>query len=115
MLDVTIASNLFPEAVQHNPRWNYRIRWPEFGHSIPVRTQFRSSIMQSIYEAAAQTNRVTALYADRALSFNLPKTATFAELADRLDSLGDRSDATPTAIYMKFSMSFEPITLQVAC
>jgi len=69
--------------------------------------------MQSTYEAPAQTNRVMALYADSALSFDLSKTATFADLADRLDRLGEQHIGTPTAIYMKFSMTFEPITLQV--
>ena len=69
--------------------------------------------MQTAYDASTQTNRVTALYADSVLSFNLSKTATFADLADRLDRLGDRHDGTPTAIYMKFSMSFEPVMLQV--
>ena len=38
--------------------------------------------MQNTHEASTQTNRVTALYADSALSFNLSKTATFADLAD---------------------------------
>jgi hypothetical protein len=66
--------------------------------------------MQSTYEASEQTNRVMALYADSALSFDLPSTATFADLAGRLDSLGERHTGTPTAIYMKFSMTFEPIT-----
>lgn len=69
--------------------------------------------MQNAYEAPAQTNRVTALYTDSALSFNLSKTATFADLADRLDSLGDQHNGTPTAVYMKFSMSFEPVVLHV--
>lgn len=70
--------------------------------------------MHSTYEASTQTNRVMALYADSALSFDLSKTATFADLADRLDRLGAQHIGTPTAIYMKFSMTFEPITLRVA-
>jgi hypothetical protein len=44
------------------------------------------------------------------LSFDLSKTATFADLADRVDRLGEQHTGTPTAIYMKFSMSFEPVT-----
>jgi hypothetical protein len=66
--------------------------------------------MQSTYEASAETNRVVALYAGSALSFGLSKTATFADLADRVERLGERHIGTPTAIYMKFSMSFEPVT-----
>jgi len=68
--------------------------------------------MQNTHKAAAQPNRVMALYANSALSFDLSKTATFADLADRLDRLGEQHIGTPTAIYMKFSMTFEPVTLQ---
>jgi hypothetical protein len=70
--------------------------------------------MEHTYEASMQTNQVTALYVDSALSFKLSKTATFADLADRLDSLGDRHNGTPTAVYLKFSASFEPVRLRVA-
>jgi hypothetical protein len=70
-------------------------------------------MMQSIYETSAQANRVIALYADSALSFALSKTATFADLADRVDRLGEQHIGTPTAIYMSFSMTFEPVTQHV--
>jgi hypothetical protein len=69
--------------------------------------------MQNAYEPSAETNRVVALYAGSALSFDLSKTATFADLADRVDRLGEQHIGTPTAIYMKFSMSFEPVTQHV--
>jgi hypothetical protein len=69
--------------------------------------------MQNAYEAAAETNRVVALYADSALPFGLSKTATFADLADRVDRLGEQHIGAPTAIYMKFSMSFEPVTQHI--
>jgi hypothetical protein len=66
--------------------------------------------MQNTYESSAQANRVVALYAASALSFDLSKTATFADLAGCVDRLGEQHIGTPTAIYMKFSMSFEPVT-----
>jgi len=69
--------------------------------------------MQSTYEASEQTNRVVALYAASALSFDLSKTATFAELADCVDRLGEQHIGAPTAIYMNFSMTFEPVTQHV--
>jgi hypothetical protein len=63
--------------------------------------------MQNTYQPSAETNQVVAMYAGSALSFDLSKTATFA---DRGDRLGEQHTGTPTAIYMKFSMSFEPVT-----
>jgi len=47
---------------------------------------------------------VTALFADRTLSFNLSKNATFGDLADRLDHLGEWHTATPTAVNLKFNL-----------
>jgi hypothetical protein len=69
--------------------------------------------MQGIYEAATQTNRVMALFADSALSFDLSRNATFADLADRLDRLGKQHIGAPTAIYLKFGMTPQPIPLHV--
>ena len=69
--------------------------------------------MQNTYKASAEANRVVALYAGSALSFDLSKTATFADLADRVDRLGEQHIGAPTAIYMKFSMSFEPVVQHV--
>jgi hypothetical protein len=69
--------------------------------------------MQNTYEASAQTNRVVALYAGSALSFDLSKTATFADLADRLDRLGAQHIGMPRAVYMKFGMTSEPVMLHV--
>lgn len=66
--------------------------------------------MQNTYRPSAETNQVVAMYAGSALSFDLSTTATFADLADRVDRLGEQHTGTPTAIYMKFSMSFEPVT-----
>ncbi len=58
--------------------------------------------MQSTHSEAPLASQVMALFADRALSFNLAKDATFAELADRLDHLGEWHTGTPTAVYLKF-------------
>jgi hypothetical protein len=69
--------------------------------------------MENTYEAPADINQVVALYADSALTFDLSKTATFADLADRVDRLGEQHSGAPTAIYMKFSMSFEPVTQHI--
>jgi hypothetical protein len=51
--------------------------------------------MNKQYPAA---NRVVALYADCALSFSLPKTATFEQLAERLAELGDRHGGSPVMV-----------------
>nr|WP_294507905.1 hypothetical protein [uncultured Rhodopila sp.] len=48
-------------------------------------------------------NEVTALFAGSAISFDLSPGATFAELADRLDNLGDRHPGTPKAVYLKLA------------
>jgi hypothetical protein len=58
-------------------------------------------------------NRVLALYSGSALSFNLSETATSADLADRVDRLGEQHIGAPTAIFMKFSMAFEPVVQHV--
>lgn len=47
------------------------------------------------------TYQVMALFADNALSFGLSTGATFADLADRLEQLGERHMGMPTAIYLK--------------
>jgi hypothetical protein len=46
---------------------------------------------------------VTALFAGSAISFALSPGATFADLADRLDNLGDRHPGTPKAVYLKLA------------
>jgi hypothetical protein len=45
--------------------------------------------MQHLYEHS-QSTHVRALFADRALSFALPKGATFEDLVNRLTFLGGR-------------------------
>jgi hypothetical protein len=65
--------------------------------------------MQNTYPAAMPENLVTALFADRALSFNLSKGATFADLADRLDQLGEWHTGMPTAVNLKFATVRHPV------
>ena len=61
--------------------------------------------MQSIHSATQSNNQVTALFVDRALSFNLSKGATFADLANCLDRPHFHAwqAGIPTAIYLKFA------------
>ena len=61
--------------------------------------------MQSTYREGTPTYQVMALFADAALSFGLTKGATFADLADRVDQLGERHIGMPKAIYLKFAMT----------
>jgi hypothetical protein len=51
----------------------------------------------------AEPHQVMALFSGSALSFNLSKGATLADLADRLDCLSERHIGLPTAIFMKFA------------
>lgn len=64
--------------------------------------------MQRAQPANMPTNRVMALYAGRALSLNLAKDATFAELADRLDRPDDWHTDMPMAVYLKFGAARQP-------
>jgi hypothetical protein len=57
--------------------------------------------MQSTHRTRMPAYQVEALYNHSALSFVLATGATFADLADRLDRLGERHIGTPTAIYPK--------------
>lgn len=58
--------------------------------------------MQNTHPSKLLPNQVTALFADSALSFSLPNSATFADLADRLDHFGEGHIGLPTAVYLKF-------------
>jgi len=56
------------------------------------------------------TSQVTALYANRALSFTLSKDATLADLADHLEQprIGGWHMDMPTAITLKFAITRSP-------
>ena len=58
--------------------------------------------MHKIHEHLSRQSRVTAVFEDRTLSFLLAKGATLEELSDRLADLGQRRNASPVAITVKF-------------
>ncbi|HEX4890551.1 MAG TPA: hypothetical protein VFW37_09330 [Alphaproteobacteria bacterium] len=55
--------------------------------------------------------QVTVLYAGSSLSFSLSNGETFEELADLLDTLGERHIGEPTAIYLKPGLADKPICI----
>jgi hypothetical protein len=59
--------------------------------------------MLNIYHDESRPSRVTVAFEDSALSFMLSKDATFEDLADRLDRLGERHHGMPIAIEVKFA------------
>lgn len=66
-----------------------------------VNRQHRRWGMHCIRPVTSATYHVVAAYADGVLSFNLSEGETFADLAARLDQLGERHLGVPTAIYVK--------------
>jgi hypothetical protein len=61
--------------------------------------------MLNIYHDESRPSRVTVAFEDRALSFILSKDATFEDLADRLDRLGERHHGKPIAVEVKLAAS----------
>ena len=59
--------------------------------------------MLNIHHAKSRPSRVTVAFQDSALSFMLSKGATFEDLADRLDRLGERHQGKPVAIEVKLA------------
>ena len=59
--------------------------------------------MLNIHHNEGRRSRVTVAFEDRVLSFRLSKDATFEELADRLDSLGELHHGKPVAINVKLA------------
>jgi hypothetical protein len=57
--------------------------------------------MQGENQTSLSINEVTALFAASASSFRLSNSATFADLADRLEQLREQHAGTPRAIYLK--------------
>jgi hypothetical protein len=68
--------------------------------------------MQNTQHTATPAHHVVALFADRALHFRLFNGATLADLADRLDDLGQWHVGTPTAIYLKLGAASQPISVR---
>jgi hypothetical protein len=61
--------------------------------------------MQTNLLAKTTVNEVIALFSDSAASFELSPGATFADLADRVNRLGENRNGLPVAIFMKFEAS----------
>ena len=59
--------------------------------------------MLNIHNDGSSPSRVTVTFADGALSFMLSEDATFEDLADRLDRLGERHHGKPVAIEVKLA------------
>ena len=59
--------------------------------------------MQDIHHDESRPNRVRVAFEEGALSFMLSKDATFEDLADRLDRLGELHCGKPIAIEVKFA------------
>jgi hypothetical protein len=60
--------------------------------------------MLNIHHDESRPSRVTVAFEDGALSFMLSKDATFEDLADRLDRLGERHHRKPVAIEVKLAV-----------
>jgi hypothetical protein len=65
--------------------------------------------MQKTHQTTIPANQVMALFADRAQSFSLASGATFADLADCLDHLGEWQTDMPQAIYLKFGATRQAV------
>ena len=69
----------------------------------PLGDQFSEETMLNIHHDEFRPSRVTVAFEDGALSFMLSKRATFEDLADRLDRLGERHHGKPVAIEVKLA------------
>jgi hypothetical protein len=67
--------------------------------------------MQSIQSSDVQSSQVSALFAGSEISFCLSKGATFADLAESLDQLSDRVLGHALAIYLKFGVTDQPVSV----
>jgi hypothetical protein len=70
-----------------------------------------SKTLQTTDRTTIPANQVMALFANRAHSFSLASGATFADLAARLDQLGERQSDLPQAIYLKFGATRQPVSV----
>lgn len=59
------------------------------------------------HDDSRRPSRVTVAFEDGALSFMLSKDATFEDLADRLDRLGERHRGKPVIIEVKLAAAFD--------
>ena len=70
--------------------------------------QFSEGTMLNIHNDGSSPSRVTVTFADGARSFMLSEDATFEDLADRLDRLGERRHGKPVAIEVKLAAASAP-------
>jgi hypothetical protein len=63
--------------------------------------------MLKIHHGGSRSSRVTVAFEDSALSFMLSKDATFEDLADRLNRLGERHHCKPVTIEVKLAAAFD--------
>jgi hypothetical protein len=75
--------------------------------------QYSEETMPNIHHES-QPSRVTVAFEDGALSFMLSKDATFEDLADRLDRLGERRYGRPIAIEVKLAAASDAQRLGTA-
>lgn len=66
--------------------------------------------MQVNHGQTAGTNHVSALFAGSAVSFSLSKGATFADLAESLEELGDRHTGGAHAVFLRFGGANQPFS-----
>ena len=64
--------------------------------------------MLDLHHDESRPSLVRVAFADGALSFVLPKDATFEDLADRLRDLDERHHGKPVAIKVKLAASPDP-------
>jgi hypothetical protein len=74
----------------------------------PLGRRFSEETMLNINNGGSSPSRVTVTFADGALSFMLSEDATFEDLADRLDRLGERRHGKPVAIEVKLAAASAP-------
>jgi hypothetical protein len=65
--------------------------------------QYSEETMLAMHHDASRPSRVTVAFEDGAVSFVLSNGATFEDLADRLDRLGERHYGKPVAIAVKLA------------
>ena len=64
--------------------------------------------MLDLHHDQSRPSHVRVAFADRTLSFMLSKDATFEDLADRLDRLGELHHGKPVAIEVKLAAASAP-------
>jgi hypothetical protein len=75
-----------------------------------VRKRHGEMVMSHTQLAEISSRQVSALFAGGEISFSLPKDATFADLADSFDQLGDRDLGRALAIYLRFNAADRPVS-----